>query len=75
MIDLEWPDRGETSGVHTRAGKLLWWSRPGGLNRRFGEVARSQTFEDFRKNGLAVDGPEEIVEQLYAVFGRREEKS
>ena len=74
-MELTWKEYGGSSGVHARAGKLLWWSRPGGLNRRFGEVACSRSFEDFRMNGLAVDGPEEIVEQLYAVFGRKEEKS
>lgn len=62
-MELTWKEYGGTIGVHAREGKLLWWSRPGGLNRRFGEVARSQTFEDFRKNGPAVYAPPEIIEQ------------
>lgn len=70
MIDLEWPDLGGTSGVHTREGKLLWSSGPEGPNGRFGEAARSQSFGDFRENGPAVDAPEEVIEQLYTVTGR-----
>ena len=68
-MELTWKEYGGTSGVHAREGKLLWWSRPGGLNRRFGEVARSQTFEDFRKNGPAVYAPPEIIEQLGTNLG------
>lgn len=68
MIDLEWPEGGGTSGVHTHESNLLWWSRPGGPNGRFGEAARSQSFEDFRENGPAVYAPPEIIERLRAVF-------
>lgn len=64
MIDLEWPDGDGTSGVHTREHKLLGWHTPGGPNGRFGEAARSQSFEVFRENGPAVDAPPEIIEQL-----------
>lgn len=69
MIDLKWKDGSGVSGVHTYEGKLLWWSRPGGPNGRFGEAARSQSYEDFRKNGPAVSAPDEVVAQLRAVFG------
>ncbi len=68
MIDIEWPDGDGVSGVHTREGHLLWWSRPGGPNGRFGEAARSQSFTDFRENGSAVSCPPEIEATLRDVL-------
>ncbi len=70
MSDLEWPDGLGVTGVHTLEGRLLWWSRPGGPNGRFGEAARSQSFEDFRENGPAVSCPEDIEATLQKAFGR-----
>ena len=42
---------------------------PGGPNGRFCEVARSQSFQDFRENGAAVDAPEDAIKQLNQSFG------
>ena len=67
MIDLRWyDDDGGTNGVHDSGDELTWWYTPGGPNGRFGEMARAQSFDDFRANGPAVPCPPEIEAQLRA---------
>lgn len=67
----EWPDGDGTSGVQVADGELLWWSRPGGPNGRFGEAARTQTLDDYRANGPAVTCPTSVESTLDRLLGRR----
>lgn len=69
-VDLEWRDGDGWSGVHDREGDLLWWSRPGGPNGRFGEAAGSQALADYRANGPMVSCPAHVEAELDRAVGR-----
>ena len=55
-FSAEWPDNGGTTGVHAGADGITWWTNPGGPNGRYGEMASTQDFDDFLRNGPAVPG-------------------
>lgn len=67
-----WTHPDGTAGVHTYQGHLLWWDRPKGPNGRFGEVATTQSFSDYRARGPKVGGaPDDVLAELDALLGRR----
>lgn len=62
--DYQWSHNSGTSGVHTHEGHLVFWHRPAGAGGHLGEVARTQSFQDFITNGPAVPIPDTILAQL-----------
>lgn len=71
LLSLQWPSgTGGTDGVEVSTSDVLWWSRPGGSGGRFGEAARSQSVEDYRRHGPAVSCPSEVERQVDAALGR-----
>lgn len=68
-FSAEWPDNGGTSGVHAGAEGLTWWTNPGGPNGRFGEMACTQDFDDFLRQGARVPGaPAQVLANLEAAI-------
>lgn len=66
-----WTHQNGTAGVRTTEGRLLWWDRPAGAGGRFGEVATTQTFGDYRAHGPKVSGvPEDVQCELDWLLGR-----
>jgi hypothetical protein len=68
--EWEWVEAGSQYGVHTREGKLVWWTQPLGPNGRFCEVAGEQAFADFAVDGhLGPPPPPHVLRELNALLG------
>ena len=70
-FSMEWPIAGGTEGVSTHGGRIEWRSTPDGPDGRFGESAKTQTFEEFLEKGPSVEAPRKVVNLLRAYLSRR----
>jgi len=69
-LSLQWPSgTGGTEGVEVSDDEVLWWSRPGGSGGRFGEAARGQSHDDYRRQGPAVSCPPDVRRQVDRALG------
>ncbi len=74
-FDEQWPDAEGTAGVSADDTYVTWWGNPGGDGGRFGEVAVSQTIEDFWERGPKFGAaPTPVVDRLFAALQKHRNK-